>query len=85
MLPVAYLNDRKFSFMPYNELKAPSVDVSPEQDEKRRRLRNYVAGDLIGLLDFAQRNGFIITVETVPLDPLAMRNYRMVGNVRAAR
>lgn len=71
--------------MPYNEAKAPSVDIAPEQDEARQWLRDNIAGDLVGLLDFAQRNGFIITVETVPLEPLAMRNYRMVGNVRGAR
>lgn len=37
------------------------------------------------LLSDAAADGVIITVETESLEPLAMRNVRMVGHVRGAR
>jgi hypothetical protein len=47
--------------------------------------KNRLADQLKLLLETAFELGFVITVETAPLEPLAMRNYRMIGNVRAAR
>lgn len=35
------------------------------------------------LIDRATRLGFVVTIETVPLEPLAMGNHKMVGHVRA--
>lgn len=71
--------------MPYDESKLPHVTSEAESDEHRQSLRDYITSDLYALLRFAQRNGFVITVDTAPLEPLAMGHYRMRGNVRAAR
>ena len=40
---------------------------------------------LVNLLADAEASGVVVTVELEPLQPLAMRHYRMVGNVRGAR
>lgn len=37
------------------------------------------------LITYAESNGFVVTIDTEPLQPLAMRNYKMVANVRRAR
>lgn len=37
------------------------------------------------LIQQARDWGYVVTIETVPLQPLAMRNYEMVGDVRKAR
>lgn len=37
------------------------------------------------LIEDARAAGVVVTIETMPLDPLAMRNYRMVPTVRLAR
>jgi hypothetical protein len=63
----------------------PEVTGSSEADEHRQNLRDHIVNDLYGLLVLAKRNGFIVTVDTESLEPLAMRNVRMVGYVRAAR
>ena len=73
--------------MPYDEAKAPDVgcDVTLDMPAARRILMNAIMNDLKGALDFAARNGFIITVDVQSLEPLAMRNIRMIGHVRGAR
>lgn len=73
--------------MPYDEAKTPDVgcDVTLDMPPERRFILNYIISDLQGLLTYAQRNGFIVRVDTVSLEPLAMRNVRMVGHVRGAR
>lgn len=37
------------------------------------------------LIRYAEQCGYIITIETVPQQPLAMGNVKMVGEVRVAR
>jgi hypothetical protein len=44
-----------------------------------------IARQLQMLLDTAYELKYVVTVETVPLAPLAMGNYRMIGNVRGER
>lgn len=46
--------------------------------EEMERLVNQV-------IKIAEDEGFVVTIETVPGTPLAMRNYYMFGNVRRAR
>jgi len=47
-------------------------------EHNQRTLLN-MANDIIKL---AQATGFVVTIETRPLQPLAMRNYEMVADVR---
>lgn len=37
------------------------------------------------LVDFAKKAGLVVTIETVPLEPLAMGNYKLTTEVRSAR
>lgn len=37
------------------------------------------------LIDFAKKAGLVVTIETVPLEPLAMGNYKLTTEVRSAR
>ncbi len=46
---------------------------------------NQIAAQLNTLLAKAHEQGFIVSVESIPLQPLAMRNTRMLGEVRKAR
>jgi hypothetical protein len=46
---------------------------------------NHIAAQLNTLLAKAYEQGFIVTVENISLQPLAMRNARMLGEVRKAR
>jgi hypothetical protein len=54
---------------------------NPFHDHQLHRFQN----ELMSLLAEAEASGIVITVSTVPLSPAAMRNYVMVGHVRAAR
>lgn len=63
----------------------PIIHAHPEDDPVRQMRRDVLVGRLLDILYYAERNGFVVTVETRPLEPLAMRNYCMVADVRAAR
>lgn len=54
-----------------------------EQEERiaRVKLAN-METKVADLIREAEVVGFVITIETVPMVPLAMRNYVMVGSVR---
>lgn len=83
---VAYVNGAPYVCGKEVELsKRPIVrtDVSPEGDDCV--VKNQLANQLQILLDTAHELGLVVTVETVSLPKLAMRNYVMVGNVRHAR
>jgi hypothetical protein len=60
-------------------------DVTLELSITQRIKINRLLQGLEDLLNFAHQAGMIITVDVQSLDPLAMRNVRMVGNVRSAR
>lgn len=62
----------------------------PEAARQNHREREKVTisefSDLVqDLVLRAERAGIVVTIETKPLQPLAMRNYEMVWTVRAAR
>lgn len=57
-----------------------------EFDEMRKQNNERTLNNMLTeLLRLAEATGFVITVETKPLQPLAMRNYKMVGEIRRAR
>lgn len=66
-----------------------SSSVTRLKDESGTRVFHAVESrledDLRKLLQAAELQGFVITVDLVPNEPLAMGNYRMVGYVRAGR
>lgn len=49
------------------------------------RTERYFLDALDALLGAARQSGFILTTETVPLQPLAMGHYRVVAQIRPAR
>lgn len=63
----------------------PIVNAHAEMNDEKRATRDRLTIDLLNLLERAKRNGFVITVDLQALEPLAMRNYRMIGDVRGAR
>lgn len=66
---------------------SPDVQMDIEmgaQAEVRIRIAA-IGSDLHALLAKAHRLGVIVRVDTVSIEPLAMRNVRMVGHVRGAR
>jgi hypothetical protein len=64
----------------FTDSSVPPTGMSLRLRSTLHAAKNELAGQLQMLLDTAYELGFVITVE-----PLAMGNYRMVGNVRAAR
>lgn len=66
-----------------------SSSVTRSKDENGTRVFHAVESrledDLRKLLQAAELQGFVVTVELVPCKPLAMGNYRMVGHVRPGR
>lgn len=69
--------------------KFTTSSVTRSEDKNGTRVFHAVesslAAELIALLDRAELSGFVITVDLVPNEPLAMGNYRMVGHVRPGR
>jgi hypothetical protein len=63
--------------------------VTRSEDDNGTRVfhacESALAANLKMLLRQAELQGFVITVDLVPNEPLAMGNYRMVGHVRPAR
>lgn len=47
--------------------------------------KEYIEQQLTDLITVAAFAGFVITIETVPTEPLRMGGFRMVGQVRQAR
>jgi hypothetical protein len=68
-------------------IKTPHVDSTFDEDATaiNNTFRNVYVRELRELLRRAAQDGYVITVELKPCAPLAMGNYRMVGNVRGAR
>lgn len=64
-----------------------SVTRSEDKDGTRtfHAVESSIADELRRILRRAELLGFVITVDLVPNEPLAMGNYRMVGHVRAGR
>ena len=54
----------------------PGTDIGTAAD---------IAEQLAEVLHRAHARGFVIDVQLVPTQPLAMGHYRMLGNVRPAR
>lgn len=68
-------------------IRTPVVTVSDDCPipDNLHDTKAYFQERLQRLLADAARVGIVITVDLQPLEPLAMRSYRMVGNVRGAR
>lgn len=65
----------------------PTVSIHPVVTDARdqRMVKNQIANQLQMLLNAAYDCGYVVTVELAPLQPLAMGNYQMVGQVREQR
>lgn len=53
--------------------------------ESRDRRKQEIQEKVQALVDEALEEGFVVSVDTKPLRPLAMGNYRVVVEVREAR
>lgn len=51
----------------------------------RERYRGFILYEAQRVIEEAKRLGIVLTIHTEPQQPLAMRNYRMVAEVRDAR
>jgi hypothetical protein len=60
----------------------PDIETPATDDESRLKVFDAALNALIAE---ARAAGVVLTVETKSLEPLAMRNYEMVGSVRLAR
>lgn len=65
----------------------PSVTRSEDPDGTPtfHAVESSIANELYRLLRRAELCGFVVTVDLVPNEPLAMGNYRMIGHVRPMR